>query len=102
MLVILDRDGVINEESEAYIKTPEEWFALPRSLEAIAQLTQAGHQVAIATNQDMIGRGLTSEANLGAIHEKMQKEISSRGGRIDFIAYCPHAPWDQCDCRKPK
>lgn len=102
MLIILDRDGVINEDSEHFIKTPAEWIPIPGSLEAIAQLNQAGHIVTIATNQSGIARGLYSEAALHAIHAKMQQALAAVGGRIDSIFYCPHHPDEGCSCRKPK
>lgn len=101
-LIILDRDGVINFDSEHYIKSPDEWLAIPGSLEAIGQLKQLGYIIAIATNQSGIARGLYSEETLAAIHDKMQMQLAEYGGKIDFIAYCPHHPDDKCNCRKPK
>jgi D-glycero-D-manno-heptose 1,7-bisphosphate phosphatase len=101
-LVILDRDGVINEDSRDYIKSPAEWRPLPGSLDAIAQLTAAGYTVAVATNQSGIARGLLDAPTLAAIHERMRAAISAAGGRIDAIHYCPHGPADACECRKPK
>lgn len=101
-LIILDRDGVINYDSDEYIKSPEEWIPIPGSLEAIAELNKAGYQVAIATNQSGIARGLFSEATLHKIHEKMQNCLKIKGGHIDAIFYCPHGPDDHCLCRKPK
>jgi D-glycero-D-manno-heptose 1,7-bisphosphate phosphatase len=102
MLIILDRDGVINEDSADFIKSPEEWIAIPGSLEAIADLNRAGHIVSIATNQSGLARGLFSEADLKAIHEKMARELEVFGGHIDGIFYCPHHPDAHCHCRKPK
>jgi D-glycero-D-manno-heptose 1,7-bisphosphate phosphatase len=101
-LVILDRDGVINFDSDAYIKRPEEWKAIPGSLEAIALLTQAGYHVAVATNQAGVGRGLFEMATLNAIHDKMHRAVGLAGGRIDAVFYCPHAQEMDCSCRKPK
>ena len=101
-LVILDRDGVINYDSAAYIKSPEEWKAIPGSVEAIARLTQAGFHIVVATNQSGIGRGLFGMATLNAIHEKMHRAVGHAGGRIDAVFYCPHAAQAGCDCRKPK
>ena len=101
-LVILDRDGVINEESDAYIKSPQEWIPLPGSPAAIARLTQAGFTVAVATNQSGVGRGLFDLKTLEAIHARMHAEVAKAGGKIDRIFYCPHKPEDNCDCRKPK
>lgn len=100
-LVILDRDGVINFDSDAYIKTVDEWRPIPGSLEAIARLNQAGYRVAVATNQSGIARGYYGLEELEAMHEKMQVLLASLGGHVDFIAYCPHGPDDACDCRKP-
>lgn len=100
-LAILDRDGVINEDSKAYIKAPEEWLPIPGSLEAIAQLNHHGYRVAIATNQSGIARGLFSIDSLNAIHHKLHVELSRIGGYVDGIFFCPHGPNDQCECRKP-
>jgi D-glycero-D-manno-heptose 1,7-bisphosphate phosphatase len=101
-LVILDRDGVINVDSDAFIKSPDEWVALPGSLEAIARLNQAGYRIAIATNQSGIGRGLFDMAALNAMHEKMHRMAATAGARIDSIFFCPHTAEDQCECRKPR
>jgi D-glycero-D-manno-heptose 1,7-bisphosphate phosphatase len=101
-LVILDRDGVINHDSAAYIKSPEEWKPIPGSLEAIALLSQAGYRVLVATNQSGVGRGLFEMATLNAIHDKMHRALGLAGGRIDGIFYCPHAQDAGCNCRKPK
>lgn len=101
-LVILDRDGVINQESDAYIKTPDEWLPIPGSLEAIGRLTKADFTVVVASNQSGLGRGLFDQKALDAITARMQGEIAKAGGRLDGIYYCPHKPEDHCDCRKPK
>jgi D-glycero-D-manno-heptose 1,7-bisphosphate phosphatase len=101
-LVILDRDGVINFDSDAYIKSPREWKAIPGSLEAIARLTQAGYHVVVATNQSGVGRGLFEMATLNKIHDKMHLAVGRAGGRIDAVFYCPHAQDADCGCRKPK
>ena len=101
-LIILDRDGVINHDSDQFIKTPEEWKPLPGSLEAIARLCQAGYRVVVATNQSGVGRGLFDMPTLNAIHEKMHKACAQAGGRIDAVFFCPHAADTGCDCRKPK
>jgi D-glycero-D-manno-heptose 1,7-bisphosphate phosphatase len=100
--VILDRDGVINQDSDAFIKTPDEWIAIPGSLEAIARLTQAGYQIVVATNQSGLARGLFDQAALEAIHHKMESAIQELGGELAGIYYCPHGPDDSCSCRKPK
>ncbi len=101
-LVILDRDGVINYDSDQYIKSPDEWKPIPGSLEAIARLNQWGYKVVVATNQSGIGRGLYDMDTLSAIHEKMLRAAAQAGGRIDSIFFCPHINEDKCDCRKPK
>ncbi len=101
-LVILDRDGVINQDSAQFIKSPEEWIPIPGSLEAIALLNQAGFRVALATNQSGIERGLFDMATLNAIHDKMHRALAQYGGRIDALFYCPHTADSNCNCRKPK
>ncbi|MEO5739358.1 MAG: D-glycero-beta-D-manno-heptose 1,7-bisphosphate 7-phosphatase [Burkholderiales bacterium] len=100
-LIILDRDGVINADSDQFVKSPEEWRALPGSLEAIARLNQAGYHVVIATNQSGLGRGLFDMSTLNAMHLKMHKALAQAGGRIDAIFYCPHTNTSGCTCRKP-
>jgi len=101
-LVILDRDGVVNFDSDQYIKSPEEWLPIPGSLEAIARLNQAGYRVVVATNQSGLGRGLFDMTTLNAIHNKLHKLLAGHGGRIDALFFCPHAADSNCDCRKPK
>ncbi|HNQ76708.1 MAG TPA: D-glycero-beta-D-manno-heptose 1,7-bisphosphate 7-phosphatase [Pseudothauera hydrothermalis] len=101
-LIILDRDGVINYDSEQFIKSPDEWRPIPGSLEAIAKLNQWGWRVVVATNQSGVGRGLFGMDTLNAIHEKMVKTLAQAGGRIDAIFFCPHAADSTCECRKPK
>ncbi|WP_455212127.1 D-glycero-beta-D-manno-heptose 1,7-bisphosphate 7-phosphatase [Kaarinaea lacus] len=101
-LVILDRDGVINYDSDEYIKSPEEFIPLPGSLEAIARLNQAGYIVVVATNQSGVARGYFSEQTLAQMHAKLEQLLAQVGGKIDAIYYCPHGPDDHCDCRKPK
>lgn len=100
-LIILDRDGVINEDSDAYIKSPEEWHAIPGSIQAIGRLNHAGYRVVIATNQSGVGRGLFDIDTLGKIHEKMCTQLEEAGATVESIFYCPHTPEDGCDCRKP-
>ena len=100
-VVVLDRDGVINQDSPEFIKSVSEWHELPGSLEAIAKLHKAGFRVAIATNQSGIGRGLLDTAALANIHRNMLDKISAAGGHIVRIVYCPHLPEDRCACRKP-
>ena len=100
-LIILDRDGVINFDSDQFIKNPEEWKPIPGSLEAIARLCQADYRVVVATNQSGIGRGLFDMPTLNAIHEKMHKACALVGGRIDAVFFCPHTNDSNCGCRKP-
>lgn len=101
-LIILDRDGVINYDSDQFIKSPEEWKPLPGSLDAIGRLSQADYRVVVATNQSGVGRGLFDMAMLNAIHDKMCKAVAHAGGRIDAVFFCPHAADADCNCRKPK
>lgn len=100
-LIVLDRDGVINYDSDDYVKTVDEWIPLPGSMEAIGELTKAGYAIAVATNQSGIARGYFTVETLNAMHDKMSKLAAEHGGKFDFIAYCPHGPDDNCDCRKP-
>lgn len=101
-LVILDRDGTINHDSDDYIKSPEEWKPIKGSLEAIARMAQAGFRVVVATNQSGIARGLFDTTTLFAIHEKLQRAAAQLGGRIDAFFFCPHAADSACPCRKPR
>jgi len=101
-LIILDRDGVINRDSDLYIKSPEEWIPLPGSPEAIARLNQWGYRVVVCTNQSGIGRGLFGMDTLNAIHDRMFKVVGQAGGTIDAVFFCPHTNADNCNCRKPK
>ena len=101
-LIVLDRDGVINHDSDQFIKAPDEWRPIPGSLEAIARLNHAGYRVVVATNQSGVGRGLLDFATLNAIHEKMHRALAQVGGRIDAIFFCPHTADSRCECRKPK
>jgi D-glycero-D-manno-heptose 1,7-bisphosphate phosphatase len=100
-LVILDRDGTINADSDDYIKSPEEWEPLPGALQAIASLNHSGWRVVVASNQSGIGRGMFDTTALNAMHDKLHRQLASHGGKIDAIFYCPHTPEDRCDCRKP-
>lgn len=101
-LIILDRDGVINQDSDAYIKSVEEFKPIAGSIEAIVKLYQQGYQIAIATNQSGIARGYFSIATLDAMHHKLHQLLKESQASIAHIAYCPHAPTDNCPCRKPK
>ena len=100
-LVILDRDGTINQDSDDYVKSADEWLALPDALEAIARLNHAGWRVVVASNQSGLGRGLFDVAALNDMHAKMHKLLAAAGGRIDAVFYCPHSPEETCNCRKP-
>lgn len=100
-LVILDRDGVINEESSAFVKSPDEWLPLPGSIEAIAALCTAGYTVAVASNQSGLARGLFDRKALQGMHRKLRRLVEAAGGRVDRIVVCPHGPGDGCNCRKP-
>jgi D-glycero-D-manno-heptose 1,7-bisphosphate phosphatase len=101
-LVILDRDGVINDESDDYIRSEDDWVPIEGSIEAIARLCQADYRVVVVTNQSGIARGLLTIEDLHAIHQRMRKEVSAGGGRIDAIFICPHKSDDDCECRKPR
>jgi D-glycero-D-manno-heptose 1,7-bisphosphate phosphatase len=101
-LAILDRDGVINQDSEQYIKSPAEWRPIAGSIEAIARLHQGGFRIAVATNQSGIGRGLFDMATLNAINDKMMEMVFRQGGRIDALFFCPHTAAENCACRKPR
>lgn len=100
-IVILDRDGTINEDSQDFVKSSDEWIPVAGSLEAIAKLNHAGWHVVIASNQSGLGRGLFDVAALNEMHAKMHKLLAAHGGRIDAVFYCPHAPDEGCSCRKP-
>ncbi len=101
-LIVLDRDGTINHDSEQYIKSPLEWKPIPGSPEAIARLTHAGWRVVVATNQSGIARGLFDMSTLNAIHAEMHRVVALAGGRIDAVFFCPHAADSNCECRKPR
>jgi D-glycero-D-manno-heptose 1,7-bisphosphate phosphatase len=101
-VVLLDRDGVINQDRDDYVKSPEEWQPIPGSLEAIARLGDAGFRVVVLSNQSGLARGLFDAATLDAIHAKMQRAVEEAGGRLEAVFFCPHAPDAGCDCRKPK
>jgi D-glycero-D-manno-heptose 1,7-bisphosphate phosphatase len=100
-LVILDRDGVINIDSDSYIKTVDEWIPIPGSIAAIARLSLAGFRIAVATNQSGLARGYFDEATLANMHSVMRELVEEEGGHIDTVVYCPHGPDDGCKCRKP-
>ena len=101
-LVILDRDGVINQDADDYVKSVEEWQPIPGSIEAIAQLYQSGFTIVVATNQSGLSRGLFDLEALESMHAKLNTLVESKGGQVTAIFYCPHHPEDNCNCRKPK
>jgi D-glycero-D-manno-heptose 1,7-bisphosphate phosphatase len=101
-MIILDRDGVINQDSDDYIKNADEWIPIPGSLEAIKRLKKAGYLVTVASNQSGVARGLFSEDDLKQIHDKMHRMLAARGASVDGVYYCPHGPRGNCICRKPK
>lgn len=101
-LLILDRDGVINHDSDAYIKSLEEWIPIAGAIEAIAQLSKAGWTVAVATNQSGIARGYYSLDTLEAMHTRLRELVTEQGGELGLVVYCPHGPDEGCACRKPK
>jgi D-glycero-D-manno-heptose 1,7-bisphosphate phosphatase len=101
-LVILGRDGVINQCAAPYVRSPDEWRPIPGSVEAIARLHQAGYRVLVTTNQSGIGRGILGTADLSRIHLKLCQAVEAAGGRVDGIFFCPHQPQDECNCRKPR
>lgn len=100
--ILLDRDGVINQDSEEFIKSPDEWLPIAKSLDAIALLNQYGYKVIVVTNQSGIARGYFSKKVLNSIHSKMRDEVAKAGGAIEAIYFCPHQFYDECKCRKPK
>lgn len=100
-LIILDRDGVINRDSKAFVKSADEWLPLPGSIEAIATLSKSGYTVAVASNQSGLARGLFDRRALRAMHRKLRRLVTAAGGRVDRIVVCPHGPDDGCRCRKP-
>jgi len=100
-VIVLDRDGVINRDSSAFVKSADEWLPLEGSIEAIALLSEAGFRVAVASNQSGLARGIFDAAALTEMHDKLRALVTDAGGRIDHIAICSHGPDDGCDCRKP-
>jgi D-glycero-D-manno-heptose 1,7-bisphosphate phosphatase len=100
-LIILGRDGILNEFREDHIKAPEEWVAVPGALEAVSRLNHAGWHVVVATNQAGIGRGMIDMTAVNAVHAHMMRQLQLLGGRIDAVFFCPHTPEEDCDCRKP-
>ncbi len=101
-LVILGRDGILNEYREGHVTAPEEWVPVPGALEAVARLNHAGWHVVVATNQSGIGRGMIDMSSVNAVHAHMHQLLQEQGARLDAVFFCPHTPEDDCDCRKPK
>lgn len=101
-VIVIDRDGVINEDSDEYIKSAEEWRALPGSIEALSRLSHAGHRICVVSNQSGLRRGLFGLAELNDMHRKLRDLLAGQGAQIEMIAFCPHLPTDGCDCRKPR
>ena len=101
-LIILGRDGILNEFREDHIKAPEEWVAVPGALEAVSRLNHAGWHAVVATNQSGIGRGMIDMAAVNAVHAHMMQRLQAHSGRIDAVFFCPHTPEEGCDCRKPQ
>ena len=101
-LVILGRDGILNEFREGHVTAPEEWVPVDGALEAVARINHAGWHVVVATNQSGIGRGMIDMAAVNAVHARMHEMLQAQGGRVDAVFFCPHTPEDNCDCRKPK
>ena len=101
-LVILGRDGILNDFRDDHVKAPEEWTPIPGALEAVARLNHAGWHAVVATNQSGIGRGMIDMASVNAVHAQMLRQLVAVGGRIDAVFFCPHTPEDACDCRKPQ
>ena len=100
-LIILGRDGILNDFRDHHVKAPEEWFPIPGALEAVARLNHAGWHAVVATNQSGIGRGMIDMASVNAVHAHLYKSLMAVGGRIDAVFFCPHTPEDKCSCRKP-
>jgi D-glycero-D-manno-heptose 1,7-bisphosphate phosphatase len=100
-LMILGRDGILNEYRDDHVKSPDEWVPIPGALEAVARLNHAGWHAVVATNQSGIGRGMIDMATVNAVHASMNRRLMEQGGRIDAVFFCPHTPEDRCDCRKP-
>jgi D-glycero-D-manno-heptose 1,7-bisphosphate phosphatase len=101
-LVILGRDGILNEYREEHVTTPEEWQPVPGALEAVARINHAGWHTVVATNQSGIGRGMIDMSAVNTVHAHMNKMLQAQGGRLDAVFFCPHTEQDNCDCRKPK
>ena len=102
LFIVMDRDGVVNEDSDDYIRCASDWVPISGSMDAIAKLTQSGFRVAVVTNQSGLARGLFDIAALNGIHNKFRDHLALSGGRVEMILFCPHSPTDECNCRKPR
>lgn len=100
--LLLDRDGVINQDSRDYIRSASHWRALPGALEAMARAHRAGFRIIVISNQSGLARGLFGVRDLNAIHCRLSEELAHFGGRIEAFFFCPHGPQDDCECRKPR
>jgi len=100
-LIVLGRDGVLNQFRDDHVKSPDEWLPIAGALEAVARLNHAGWHVVVATNQSGIGRGMIDMSAVNAVHARMNQQLLAKGGRLDAVFFCPHTPEDNCDCRKP-
>jgi D-glycero-D-manno-heptose 1,7-bisphosphate phosphatase len=101
-LVILGRDGILNEYREGHVTAPEEWQPVPGALDAVARINHAGWHTVVATNQSGVGRGMIDMSAVNTVHAHMHQMLQAQGGRIDAVFFCPHTPEDDCDCRKPR
>lgn len=101
-LVILGRDGVLNEYRSSHVTAPEEWVPVPGALEAVARINHAGWHTVVATNQAGIGRGMIDMAAINLVHARMHQMMMAHGARVDAVFFCPHTPEEACDCRKPQ
>ncbi|SFM59692.1 D-glycero-alpha-D-manno-heptose-1,7-bisphosphate 7-phosphatase [Thermodesulforhabdus norvegica] len=100
--IFLDRDGVINEDREYYVKRPDEFVLYPEAATALRLFLQLGFQLIIISNQSGLGRGIISWDNFQKIHNIMIKRLSFYGCPPAAVFYCPHRPEDNCFCRKPR
>jgi len=101
-ILVVDRDGVINEDSDTYIKSVDEWNPLPGSIEALSRLFHSGYRICVVSNQSGLGRGLFGLSELNAMHKRLRDVLAAQGAQVELIAFCPHLPSDDCDCRKPR
>ena len=98
--VFLDRDGTVIVD-RAYLDNVEGVQLLPRAGEALSLLATHGFLLVVVTNQSGIGRGYFSAQTVEAQHRRLEELLAAFGVRLAGVAVCPHAPWEECDCRKP-